>query len=74
MLPESMRQNLWGKVSRNFGTTDEGVKKVALKLQDEGYGDEEIMQMIRLVWSAADARLQRSGSQAVRARWLQRER
>lgn len=53
MLPESMRENLWRKVSQSFGTDDEGVKKVALKLQDEGYGDEEIMQMIRLVWRAA---------------------
>ena len=52
MLPEGMRENLWRKVSLNFGTEDEGVKKVALKLQDEGYGDQEIMQMIRLVWSA----------------------
>lgn len=48
-----MRENLWRKVSQNFGTEDRGVKKVALKLQDEGYADEEIMQMIRLVWSAA---------------------
>lgn len=52
MLPERMRKALWDKVSLNFGTNDEGVRKVALKLQDEGYGDQEIMQMIRYVWSA----------------------
>lgn len=52
MMPEHMREALWRKVRLNFGTEDEGVKKVVLKLQDEGYGDQEIMQIVRYVWMA----------------------
>lgn len=52
MLPEHMREALWRKVSLNFGTEDQRVKKAALWLQDAGHADEEIMMIIRAGWSA----------------------
>jgi hypothetical protein len=69
MLPEHMREALWRKVSNNFGTQAEGVKKAALWLQDAGHADEEIMMLIRLVWSGGYSDGFTEGYQGGRDEW-----
>jgi hypothetical protein len=61
MLPDPMREALAERVANWFGTDHENLRKAALKLQDEGYGDDAVMDIIKLLWPAAYAKGYRDG-------------
>lgn len=61
MLPDYMRERLATQAAEWFGTDSENLRKVALKLQDDGYGDEEVMKILRDLWPAAYSKGYRDG-------------
>lgn len=61
MLPDEMREALAHRVASWFNSDHANLRKVSLKLQDDGYADEEVMKILRDLWPAAYAKGYRDG-------------
>ena len=52
MLPDKMRKELAEKVEGYFGNDDKYLRDAALRLQDDGYADTEVLNILKAAYYA----------------------
>ena len=52
MLPDETREALAAKVEEYFGSSDEGLRAAALRLQDDGHWEVDIFNILRAAFRA----------------------